>query len=68
MHLNDILPIIDDVPDYQTFCTVDELKAGSHRLAERYPDIVEILLVGQSRQVFQHHTADRFVGVRQGKQ
>ena len=50
MNLNDILTIIEDVPDYQTFCTVDELKANSHRLSERYPNIVEILPVGQSRQ------------------
>jgi len=50
MKFDDILQIISDVPDYQVFLTVDELKASAHRLAEQYPDAVEILPVGHSRQ------------------
>jgi hypothetical protein len=50
MTIDDILSIIDDVPDYQAFLTVDELKASTRRLANMYPDIVEILPIGRSRQ------------------
>jgi len=50
MNFNDILSILNDVPDYQTFYTVDELKASSYALAKRYPDTVEILPIGHSRQ------------------
>jgi hypothetical protein len=50
MKLDDLLNIISDVPDYQVFLTVDELKAGARKLAGRYPDAVEILPVGYSRQ------------------
>jgi hypothetical protein len=47
---DDIVRVLNDVPDYQSFLTVDELKAGAHELAAQYPDIVEILPVGVSRQ------------------
>ena len=50
MDLDDILKIINDVPDYQGFLTVDELKASSQQLANRYPDIADILPIGHSRQ------------------
>jgi hypothetical protein len=50
MDFNQILDIINDVPDYQTFLTVDELKASSQSLAKKYPDIVDILPIGNSRQ------------------
>jgi len=50
MNFNDILDILNDVPDYQTFYTVDELKASSYALAKRYPETVEILPTGHSRQ------------------
>jgi len=50
MNFNHIIDIINDVPDYQEFLTVDELKASSQSLAKRYPDIVETLPVGNSRQ------------------
>jgi hypothetical protein len=45
-----ILDIIKDVPDYQTFYTVDELKASTHQLAKKHPDRVKILSIGHSRQ------------------
>ena len=50
MDFNAILKIISDVPDYQDFLTVDELKTSSKRLASRHPDIVDILTIGHSRQ------------------
>jgi hypothetical protein len=48
--LDDVLNIIYDVPDYQVFLTVDELKSSTHRLANRHPNTVEILPIGESRQ------------------
>jgi hypothetical protein len=45
-----ILNIIKDVPDYQTFYTVDELKASTYQLAKKYPNRVAILSIGHSRQ------------------
>ena len=42
--------ILDSVPDYQVFLTVDELKASSRQLATQYPNVVQVLQVGQSRQ------------------
>ncbi len=50
MKLQDILNILDDVPDYQVFLTVDELKASAQQLANDHSDVVEILPVGHSRQ------------------
>jgi hypothetical protein len=45
-----IQSILAQVPDYQTFLTVDELQTSSRRLASQYPDVVEILSLGHSRQ------------------
>ena len=45
----DLRKIAADIPDYQAFLTVDELKASSHRLRERYPDLVSIKEVGRTR-------------------
>ncbi len=50
MKFDDVLSIIHDVPDYQVFLTVDELKGSTHQLANRHPDTVEILPIGHSRQ------------------
>ncbi len=50
MKFNDVLDILDNVPDYEVFLTVDELKASAQQLANDYPDIVEVLPVGHSRQ------------------
>jgi hypothetical protein len=46
----DIRKILDSVPYYQVFLTVDELSASSHRLAAQYPGIVQVQRVGESRQ------------------
>jgi hypothetical protein len=50
MRFDDVLTILEDVPNYQVFLSVDELKASTHRLATAYPDTVEILPIGRSRQ------------------
>jgi hypothetical protein len=49
MEFDDVLRIIDDVPDYKDFLTVDELKENTRQLAERFPDVVELLPIGKSR-------------------
>lgn len=41
--------VIARVPDYQTFMTVDELDASSHRLAEAHPESVELFELTKSR-------------------
>ncbi len=50
MNIDEVLTLMQDVPDYQTFLTVDELNASMHRLAGQYPQAVELLHIGQSRQ------------------
>jgi hypothetical protein len=50
MKIDEILKIIQDVPDYQTFLTVDELNESMHLLASRFPQVVQIIPLGQSRQ------------------
>ena len=42
--------VIDQIPDYEVFLTVDELDAHSKALAEEYPDVVELKELGKSRQ------------------
>ena len=44
-----ISQILKQVPDYQRFLTVDEMSESSHHLAEKYPNIVEINILGHSR-------------------
>jgi hypothetical protein len=48
--IDNLNTILEAVSDYQVFLTVDELKASSRRLAEQYPDVVEVRQVGSSRQ------------------
>jgi hypothetical protein len=50
MDATTIQSILSQVPDYESFFTVDELRASSHRLAGQFPDAVEILSLGHSRQ------------------
>ena len=45
----DLQKIAADIPDYQTFFTVDELRASSHRLVQQYPDIASMKVVGKTR-------------------
>ena len=46
----DLREIAGAIPDYQAFLTIDELNASSHALAEQYPDLVSIRVIGQTRQ------------------
>jgi len=41
--------IVEEVPNYKTFLTVDELSTSSDRLAKKYPSKVRILEIGKSR-------------------
>ncbi len=41
--------IIDKVPNYETFLTVDELDESTFKLAREYPEIVHVFEVGNSR-------------------
>jgi len=50
MRFDKVLAVLHDVPDYQAFLTVDELKASTYQLANRYPNTVEVLPIGHSRQ------------------
>jgi hypothetical protein len=49
MQLDRVLDILNEVPDYQVFLTVDELNQSTFRLAKQYPDVVECLDIGRSR-------------------
>jgi hypothetical protein len=49
MDLDRVVEIMNDVPDYEVFLTVDELGASARQLAQRYPEQVAILPIGQSR-------------------
>lgn len=50
MRLETILPVLNAVPDYQTFLSVDEMHARTARLAAAYPAVVSVRTVGHSRQ------------------
>ena len=41
--------VLDKVPDYKTFYTVDELNANSEKLAQEHPSKVKIFKIGRSR-------------------
>ncbi|MFP3390090.1 M14 family zinc carboxypeptidase [Brevibacillus sp. SIMBA_040] len=41
--------IIENVPAYETFLTVDELDASTRQLASEYPDVVTLFEAGKSR-------------------
>lgn len=41
--------ILKNIPDYKSFYTVDELEESTKRLAERYPQLVKIFKIGESR-------------------
>jgi hypothetical protein len=49
MEFNQVLRILDDVPDYEAFLTVDELKASTRQLANTYPEIAEVIPIGPTR-------------------
>ncbi len=41
--------VIKNVPDYKDFLTVEEMDASSKKLAEEYPDVVELFEMGRTR-------------------
>ena len=45
----DYQKILDNVPDFKTFLTVDEMDESSKKLKEEYPDLVDLSVVGHSR-------------------
>jgi len=47
--MSDFTKLINNIPDYQVFLTVDEMDANSRKLAEEYSDVVEVFEAGKSR-------------------
>ena len=45
----DFTKLIENIPDYQVFLTVDEMDENSKKLAEEYPEIVSVFEAGKSR-------------------
>ncbi|MBR0140106.1 MAG: zinc carboxypeptidase [Firmicutes bacterium] len=41
--------VLDSIPDYKVFMTVDEMDESSKKLTEEYPDTVKLLEIGRSR-------------------
>ena len=41
--------VVQNIPNYTEFLTVDEMDASSHKLAEEYPDVVDIFEIGRTR-------------------
>ncbi len=46
----DFSEILEKVPDWKVYYTVDELHESSARLANEYPDQVELMVLGSSAQ------------------
>ena len=44
----DFTNLINNIPDFKAFMTVDEMDASSKKLAEEYPDIVTCFEAGKS--------------------
>ena len=47
--MRDFSKLIANIPDYKEFLTVDEMDANTLKLAEEYPDKVEVFKAGESR-------------------
>lgn len=58
--IDDLTRILNEVPDYQCFLTVDELNQSSIQLAQANPDIVERFEFGKSR------SGDAIIGLKIG--
>ena len=41
--------VVEEVPEYKTFYTMDELKASSEKLTQKHPSKVKIFKIGKSR-------------------
>lgn len=42
--------LLNQIPNYTCFPTLEELDASSYALAQRYPDLVEVFSIGKSRE------------------
>lgn len=42
--------VIQNIPNYTEFLTVDEMDASSRKLAEEYPDVVDLFEIGRTRE------------------
>lgn len=42
--------IIEEVPDYTSFLTVDELDKSTYEILKKYPDIIKVKEIGRSRE------------------
>lgn len=42
--------VVKNIPDYKEFMTVEEMDASSQKLAEDYPEVVEIFEIGKTRE------------------
>jgi hypothetical protein len=49
IHEIDLQSLLDAVPDYQHFLTIDEMRASSAQLVAEYPDVVSLETLGTSR-------------------
>ncbi len=47
--MRDFTKLIENIPDYQEFLTVDEMDANTMKLQAEYPDKVEVTEAGRSR-------------------
>ena len=47
--------LIEGIPPFSSFRTVAELDEASRRLAEKYPDTVELRTIGESSEGREHH-------------
>lgn len=45
----DVQTVLADVPDYDTFLTVDEMDASTYALGESHPECVDVFKAGRSR-------------------
>lgn len=45
----DLRQIANEIPDYSTFMTVDELNESSHQLVRDYPELASIRVIGKTR-------------------
>lgn len=47
--MRDFTKLIENIPDYKEFLTVDEMDANTLKLAEEFPEIAEVFKAGESR-------------------
>ena len=45
----DLKQVINSIPDYDVFLTIDEMNASTRQLAREFPDLVTVRTIGESR-------------------